>query len=188
MAFMNSANRYGAVAKFLHWLIVLIFINQYVVGSLMMRLGKEELFLGVAAGPFYTWHKSVGVIALAIVLLRLTWRKTTRLPDWADTLEEWERATTKCVERALYGCMLMMPISGYVFTLAGGYPFKLFGVVPLPLLIEKNAALASIGEAAHLVFAYLTVIALTVHIGLGIKHQLVNKDRFLNRMLPFTKR
>ncbi|MDH3701179.1 MAG: hypothetical protein OEU46_07685 [Alphaproteobacteria bacterium] len=69
----------------------------------------------------------------------------------------------------------------------GGFAFKLFGVVPLPVLIEKNAALASIGEATHLVIGYLTVIALTVHIGLGIKHQLVNKDRFLNRMLPFTK-
>lgn len=187
MALTNSSSRYGAVAKFFHWVVFLIFVNQYVVGSLMMRLGKGDSFLGVPAGPFYTWHKSIGLVALAIVLLRLTWRKTTRLPDWADTLEDWERATTKCAERVLYACMLLMPVSGYVFTMGGGFAFKLFGVVPLPVLIEKNAALASIGETAHLVIGYLTVIALTVHIGLGIKHQLVNRDRFLNRMLPFTK-
>ncbi len=187
MALLNSAGRYGAMAKLFHWTVFLIFVNQYVTGSVMMRLGKGQAFLGYSGGELYTWHKSAGVVVLAVVLLRIVWRKTTPLPDWAETLEDWERAVTKWVERFLYVCMILMPVSGYVFTMAGGYRFKLFGVVELPVLIEKNASLAAVGEWSHLIIGYMIVIALTLHIGLGLKHHLVNKDRFLNRMLPFTK-
>jgi cytochrome b561 len=171
MALLNSAGRYGAVAKLFHWTVFLIFVNQYVTGSVMMRLGKGQAFLGYSG----------------VVLLRIVWRKTTPLPDWAETLEDWERAVTKWVERVLYTFMILMPVSGYVFTMAGGYNFKLFGLVKLPVLIEKNASLAAVGEWSHLIIGYMIVIALTLHIGLGLKHHLVNKDRFLNRMLPFTK-
>jgi len=187
MALLNSAGRYGAVAKLFHWSVFLIFVNQYVTGSVMTRLGKGQTFLGYSGGELYTWHKSVGVVVLAVVLLRIVWRKTTPLPDWAETLEDWERAVTKWIERVLYACMILMPVSGYVFTMAGGYRFKLFGVFELPVLIEKNAGLAAGGEWSHLIIGYMIVIALTLHIGLGLKHHLVNKDRFLNRMLPFTK-
>ena len=187
MALLNSAGRYGVVAKLFHWTVFLIFVNQYVTGSVMMRLGKGQAFLGYSGGELYTWHKSAGVVVLVVVLLRIVWRKTTPLPDWAETLEDWERAVTKWVERVLYACMILMPVSGYVFTMAGGYNFKLFGLVKLPVLIEKNAGLAAAGEWSHLIIGYMIVIALTLHIGLGLKHHLVNKDRFLNRMLPFTK-
>ena len=75
----------------------------------MMRLGKGQAFLGYSGGELYTWHKSAGVVVLAVVLLRIVWRKTTPLPDWAGTLEDWERAVTKWVERVLYTFVSSIP-------------------------------------------------------------------------------
>ena len=143
MDLLNGAARFGAVSKFFHWAVFLLFVNQYATGILMMRLERGHLVLGFAQGDYYTWHKSVGLLVLALVLLRITWRKTTRLPDWPATLAPWEQGCMKWTERALYACMFVMPVSGYVFTLAGGYNFKLFGLLALPQVIAKNAAVAT---------------------------------------------
>lgn len=185
MGLLNNATRFGTVSKFFHWAVFLLFVNQYVTGVLMMRLERGHLVLGFAQGDYYTWHKSVGLVVLVLVLLRITWRKTTRLPDWPATLAPWEQGCMKWTERTLYACMFVMPLSGYVFTLAGGYNFKLFGLLGLPQLIAKNAALASTAQFVHAATAYVIVAAVALHLALGLKRHLVEKDGFLHRMLPF---
>ena len=99
MDLLNGAARFGAVSKFFHWAVFLLFVNQYATGILMMRLERGHLVLGFAQGDYYTWHKSVGLLVLALVLLRITWRKTTRLPDWPATLAPWEQGCMKWTER-----------------------------------------------------------------------------------------
>lgn len=185
MAITNSATHFGLVSKFFHWAVFLLFANQYLTGVLMMRMERGHAVLGYAQGDFYTWHKSVGLVILALVLLRITWRKTTRLPDWPATLASWEQSAMKWTERVLYLCMFLMPLSGYVFTLAGGFNFKLFGVVPLPQLIAKDHAIATTAEFIHAATAFLIVATVALHLALGFKRHLVDKDSFLRRMLPF---
>ena len=77
---MNSTNRYGIVTKFFHWAIFLFFLNQYVVARIMLNTGNNELSLGFTQGALYNWHKSIGLIALAVIFFRYVWRRTTRLP------------------------------------------------------------------------------------------------------------
>jgi cytochrome b561 len=185
MAITNSATRFGLVSKFFHWAVFLLFVNQYVTGVLMMRMERGHLVAGYAQGDFYTWHKSVGLVILTLVLLRVTWRKTTRLPDWPATLAPWEQSALKWTERMLYLCMFVMPISGYVFTLAGGFNFKLFGVVALPQLIAKDHTLATTAQFVHAATAFVIVATVALHLALGLKRHLVDKDSFLHRMLPF---
>ena len=185
MSLANSASRFGVLSQFFHWSIFALFVNQYLTGVLMMRLERGHLLFGYAQGDFYTWHKSVGLVVLLLALLRLVWRNTSRLPDWPATLASWERVCMTWSERGLYLCMLLMPVSGYVFTLAGGYNFKLFAVVPLPQLIDKSATAASIAQFAHAATAYLIIAALALHVALAIKRHVVDRDNFLRRMLPF---
>ena len=185
MTITNSATRFGLVSKFFHWAVFLLFVNQYLTGILMMRLARDHTVLGYAQGDYYNWHKSVGLVVLALVLLRITWRKTTRLPDWPETMAAWEQDAMKWTERTLYFCMVVMPISGYVFTLAGGYNFKLFGIVPLPQIIAKNATVATTAEYIHAGTAFVIVAAVALHLALAVKRHRVDKDGFLYRMLPF---
>ena len=187
MGLLNGAAGFGAVSKFFHWTVFLLFVNQYVTGILMMRLERGHLVLGFAQGDYYTWHKSVGLLVLTLVLLRIVWRKSTRLPDWPAALAPWEQGCMKWTERTLYLCMLVMPLSGYVFTLAGGYNFKLFGSITLPQLIAKNAAVATTAQFVHAATAFVIVAAVALHLGLGLRRHLVEKDGFLHRMLPFDR-
>ena len=188
MQWKNSQTAYGTITKTFHWLIFLIFANQYIVAFNMMRIeGSETALGGYTQGTLYNWHKSIGLIALLVALLRYTWRKTTRLPDWADGLSKREQQIIHWYERLLYAAMFLMPISGYVYVMAGGYGVHFFSRVHLPNPIPQGETLAAIARATHIGTGWVILAVLAVHVGLVLKHQLVDKDGLLRRMLPFTQ-
>jgi cytochrome b561 len=187
MALTNSSTRYGIVTKTLHWLVVLGFVNQFVVAKIMTAIEGNDFALGFSQGSLYNWHKSIGLVILAVVVVRYTWRKTTRLPDWAAGLADWEKRLIHWYERMLYWAMFLMPLSGYLFVESGGFGVQFFGVTRLPSFLPHNETLAWLGHTVHIITGYAIVVFLTLHIGLVLKHQLWDKDRILQRMLPFSK-
>jgi cytochrome b561 len=182
----NSATRYGGVAKVLHWTLFLLILNQFVVAYAMLNTPPEETIAGFTAGMLYNWHKSIGLVALAAALFRFIWRQTTPLPDWAPNLSGGEKRAIHWIERTLYGCMLLMPASGWVFVMAGNFGVKFFGVWDLPHIIGENAAVAALAEWTHGLTACVLAGALLAHWGLGLRHHRIHRDRYLQRMLPFT--
>lgn len=187
MPLKNSATGYGVISRFLHWSIFLLFICQYIGANIMTNLARDKLLFGLAQGDYYNWHKSLGLILFALAILRLVWRKATPLPDWAPTLSEAERAISHRNETLLYWCMFLLPISGYLFVMAGDFGIKLFGIYHLPNPIGKQESLATLALVVHILTSYAAVVFIAWHVGLGLKHHLFDRDRFLNRMLPFTR-
>ena len=132
MALKNSATCYGSVSRFLHWSVVTLFAFQYLSAAIMTHLARDKTLLGLSQGDLYNWHKSIGLVLLTLALARLIWRKATPLPDWAPVLSKTERAISHRNETLLYGCMFLLPLSGYLFVMAGNFGVKLFGLVNLP--------------------------------------------------------
>jgi cytochrome b561 len=182
----NSDAHYGRVTKALHWTVFLLILNQFVVAAMMLTTPQDETTWGFSPGTLYNWHKSTGLVALALALLRYIWRQAATLPDWAPNLSVGEKRAIHWIERTLYVCMFLMPISGFVFVMAGDYGVEFFGQWTLPNFIGKNATVAPIAEWTHTITACLLVATLFAHWGLGIRHQWVHRDRYLHRMLPFT--
>ncbi len=188
MQLLNSATRYGAVTRFLHWAIFLLFVYQYVGANLMTRIGSGKILFGFTQGSYYNGHKSIGLVLLILAVLRLAWRQLTPLPDWAPTLTPAERTISHKNEMLLYGCMILMPVSGYLFVMAGGYGIKLFGWHDLFNPIGQQEALAVLARVIHIMTSYIIIIISAWHVGLGLKHHFFDHDRFLDRMLPFNRR
>ena len=184
MQLKNTTTHYGGITKLLHWLVFIGFVFQYIVANVMQGLAESQTALGMTQGALYNWHKSMGLIILAIVAIRYVWRKFSRLPDWAETLTERERSFVHFVERVLYTCMFLMPISGYIYVMAGGYGVLFFGLFPLPNPFGEIDWLSSAAQIIHRITGMVILVALVGHIGLVLKHQFVNRDRLLNRMLP----
>jgi len=182
----NSASRYGAVTKILHWTVFVLLLNQFTVAAAMLSTPEGEATAGFTRDGLYQWHKSVGLVVLAVVLVRFTWRKTTPLPDWAPNLSASEKRTIHRLERVLYSCMFLMPISGFVFVMAGNYPLNFFGLGEVPNVIGVNETFALIARWTHGLTAALLAVALFVHWGLVFRHQSIHRDRYPHRMLPFT--
>lgn len=187
MQLLNSPTGFGTASKFLHWAVFLLFTYEYVVANMMLRLKQGDTLLGFTQGTLYNWHKSIGLVLLLLALLRITWRRTVALPDWAPTLTPAERTMSGWTESVLYWCMFLMPVSGYLFVMAGGYGVKLFGIVDLPNLIGINETLASAARLVHVLTSYGIVLAVGLHVGSALRHHLLEGDGFLKRMLPFSR-
>jgi cytochrome b561 len=184
MSLVNTKDGYGALTKIFHWTIVALFAFQFAAAHIMLRIGPEQTALGIGQATYYNWHKSIGLFALAVAVLRLLARKCGRMPDWAPTLGARERSFVHRSEQALYAVMFAMPVSGYLYVMAGGYGVSLFGVVELANPIGENASLATVARWTHIACGYLLLLALVGHVGLVLRHQLLLKDRLLDRMLP----
>lgn len=183
---INTPSRYGTMTKALHWAVFGLFANQFLVAALMMNAGDDETAMGLARDDLYEWHKSVGVVIFCVVAVRYLWRRLTPLPAWAPNLSGREQRAIHIVERVLYLCMFLMPASGFVFVMAGGYPLNFFRLGNVPNPIGKHEALSLVAEWTHAGTAVVIVLTLIAHWTIVVRHQRAHRDRYLQRMLPFT--
>lgn len=185
MPLKNTPARYGAVSKFLHWTVFLLFVHQFVGANLMTRIGRDATVLGMDQDFLYNWHKSIGLLAIVVALARIVWRRTTPLPDWCPSLTEAERRISHRLETMLYLLMFLLPVTGYLFVMLGGYGVRLFGLHDLPNPFGKQPLPATVAWVSHVLLAYGVVVVVAWHVGLGLKKHLFDRSGFLNRMLPF---
>jgi len=184
MALYNTEHGYGALTKALHWLVVALFAFQFAAANIMLRLDENATAMGVGQSTYYNWHKSIGLVALVVAVLRVLARRRGQLPEWAPTLSARKRAFIHRAEQVLYIAMFVMPVSGFLYVMAGGYGVNLFGVWELPNPIGTLPALAAGAKWTHIASAYVLTATLVGHVGLVLWHTLVLKDRLIRRMLP----
>ena len=184
MPILNSTVGYGALTKLFHWLIVLLFALQYVSATIMLRTPAEATTLGLDQATYYHWHKSLGLVALALAVARLLNRRIGTLPPWAPTLTALEQTVIHRAEQLLCAAMFIMPVSGFLYVMAGGYGVRLFGIFDLPNPIPASRLLASAANCVHVASAILLLLPLGTHLGLVLGHHFGLKDRLIDRMLP----
>ncbi len=184
MPLLNSREGYGALPKAAHWIIAALFAWQLGSGLVMTRLGDGERIAGLGADALYNWHKTIGLLALAVALGRIALRRMGELPPWAPTLTVAERRIVHRAEQLLYAAMLLMPLSGFVHVMAGGYGVLLAGLVALPNPLPESKALGEVGRVLHLAGAIGLALALAAHLGVVLRHAALLRDGLLRRMLP----
>lgn len=184
MPLLNSAQGYGSLTKLLHWGIVILFGAQYFTAAVMLRTPADGALLGMAQSTSYNWHKSLGLVALLLTVLRLLNRRAGSLPPWAPTLSPLEQALVHRAEQLLYAAMLIMPLSGLVYVMAGGYGVLLFGALALPNpFATPLPALAALARWVHVASAVLLLLPLGAHLAIVLGHHFILRDGLISRML-----
>ena len=171
--------RYTNVAIAFHWLIALMIIGAFTMGLVM-----TELSLSPTRLKFYSWHKWAGVTILGLASLRLLWRLTHPAPAYSATMPGWQKTTADALHGLLYVLMFAVPVSGYFYTLAAGYPVVYFGLFELPVLIAKNDELKPLLKAVHFWLNMGLAGSVTLHVAAALKHQFIDRDGVLKRMIP----
>ncbi|WP_406853697.1 cytochrome b [Alsobacter sp. KACC 23698] len=170
---------YSTPARWLHWLTALCVFILVPVAVAMTNLGE-----GALTNALYEIHKSVGVIAFAIVVVRLAYRLLRGAPPSESGLTPFERVVSRWTHRALYAIVFVMPILGYAGTSMCCAPINLFWTIPIPITVtgseEATKRILSIHQA--LGFALTGLVAL--HIAGASYHALIKRDGVLRRMLP----
>lgn len=174
-----TAARYGAVAQVFHWLTAVGVIAGFTIGLIMVEMAFSPLQL-----KLFSWHKWIGVSIFALLLLRLGWRLGHPAPPLPASTPPWQRHAAYLTHWALYALLLLIPLSGWVMSSAKGFSTVVFGVLPLPDLLEKNEALGDRLADLHW-WLNKTLLALFIlHLAAALKHQFVDRDGLMWRMLP----
>lgn len=176
---------YGVGAKVLHWVMVLVLAAQFVVGYSLERADglldwAVDGWLGGEDDRLLVVHVGLGLVVLVLALVRVGWRKVAGLPPWAETLSDGERRFAHRVEQILYWVMFLIPLTGLALVSISGEDWDLNGgewVAPREWIDDDVLLAAHI--SAHLVF----FAAFFAHVGLVMKHQLIDRDGLLRRML-----
>jgi cytochrome b561 len=115
---------------------------------------------------------------------RLTNRRIGELPPFAPTLTPIEQTIIPRTEQLLYGTLLIMPLSGFLYVMAGNYGVLLFGLWDLPNPIGPAPLTAEIALWVHVGCAMLLLLPLGTHLGLVLGHHFGLRDQLIYRMLP----
>ncbi len=172
-----NSSRYTHTAIALHWLLALMILTSLSVGVYM-----ADLPLGVQRLKLYNWHKWAGVTILALSAARLLWRLTHRPP--ADLpMPAWQAKVAHGLHGAMYALFFIVPLTGWAYSSAAGFPIVWFGVLPLPSFVpEGDKALAEAIKPLHMIAAFTLATLVLAHIGAALKHQWIDRDRLLARM------
>ncbi|CAN5194204.1 cytochrome b [soil metagenome] len=172
--------RYTRTAIALHWLMALLIILTFAMGLSMVAipgLTPDKL-------KYYSWHKWLGVTILTLACIRLLWRLFHPAPPYPTSMPGWQKQAANGLHSLLYILIFAVPISGYFYTLSAGVPVVYLGVIPLPVLIAPNPELKPILKLVHYCLNVTLLLAVSMHILAALKHQFIDRDGVLKRMLP----
>lgn len=174
----NSSLRYGSVAQFLHWSVVLLLVVQVTLGKLAdaMPVGFERL---VAMSR----HKSLGITILAIAVLRLAWRLFSP-PPAPPPMPRWQLWAARCNHWALYGLLFALPVSGWLMSSAANRPVSWWGLAQLPDFVRPDKGLQELFHDLHHLLVVALFVLVALHVAAAVKHQFFDRDSLLLRMLP----
>lgn len=172
--------RYTRTAITLHWAVALLIFAAFPLGVYMHELPFSPTKLRL-----YSYHKWIGVSIFLLAALRLAWRSTHRPPPLPDTMPRWERLAAHATHSLLYALIFIIPLSGWLMSSAKGVQTVWFGVLPLPDLVAKNKELGDLLKEVHEALNFTLLGVVLAHIGAALKHQFIDRDAILARMIPF---
>ena len=179
MLMTNSRLRFGLFSKLLHWTLALLMLGLIGLGWYMVGLTYYDKWYNASLH----YHKSLGLLALALAVVKLGWQVYTPAPRPLATLQPWEKTAAKLMHYLLWGMLLLIPVTGYLISTSAGKPIQLFNWFAIPAIVDVGEALRELAIDIHFYLAYATLLLVIGHAGAALKHHFINRDETLQRML-----
>jgi cytochrome b561 len=160
-------------------------VVQFVIGYAMERFDDllempVDRWLGGEEENLLLFHGFLGVVILSMAVVRLVFRLTAGLPPWAPTLTSTERRIAHWTEVVLYVLMFAIPLTGLALLFFSGEDWDVWGREwEAPYELADDDLLLAGHISTHVIFA----VAFAAHLALVLKHQFVNRDRLIRRMI-----
>jgi cytochrome b561 len=175
---MTDRLQYGTTAKLFHWLIVALLAVQYPLGWLM-----PDIHRNMKPGAPMTFHVSIGITILLLIVLRFGWRLTHPVAP-ESSLAPWQRLSSEAVHWLLYALVLATTVTGWLFASFRGWSLSLFYLVPLPMLASNNPAAGKAIDGWHQAMEWSLLAFIGIHLVAALVHLFVYRNRVMQRMLP----
>lgn len=190
MSFKNTAENYGSIAKWLHWTTAALFLGSYISVYYLQWFTEEgtpEDWIAIQL------HLSIGITVAVVVMLRILWRMSNRVPDLEPGTKVEHRAA-HAGHYALYAIMVIMPITGYM---GSGIDTEYFFLFDIPNFESTQLSASLVNKGLGITFMEFEEVIDLVHQTLGkwivwililghvyaaLFHHFIRKDRTLQKM------
>ena len=178
---LTANKRYNSVSIILHWVLGAALVAIFIFGAYMADLPFSPQRL-----KLFNWHKWAGISILVLSALRLLWRLTHPAPALPASIElampGWQLKAHQLTHVALYALFFIVPLIGWAYTSAAGFPVVLFGLLPLPDLLGADKGLAELIKPWHEISAFALAGLVVLHVAAALKHHFIDRDGLLKRM------
>lgn len=177
---------YSATARALHWLSALLVLVMAATGLAMVYRGKDLNLWDQLTNTLYTTHKTLGLVVLVLIIVRLAYRLSRGAPPDEPTLQGLQRFVAHLTHWSIYALLIALPLLGWVgismFPALGT-----FGGLEIPALTGPDPATSKQVLWLHGLLAYLLIGLVVMHVAAALYHHTVRRDNVLRRMLPGLK-
>lgn len=187
MSIRNSSTAWGWPSILLHWLTALTVIGLFALGWWMVDLTYYSDWYHRA--PY--WHKSIGILLLVTVTVRLAWRLLNPVPEHEPGISRIEKTAANIAHVLLYVLLFATMLAGYFISTAEGDPVEVLGWFEIPALVSGvelfGMAQEDLAGEIHEYLAWSLVILAAIHAIGALKHHFIDRNRTLKRMLGIRK-
>ena len=175
----DTEHRYGLATRALHWGVAILIPALIWLGWHMADLGR----LDPRYGDVLTWHEALGIVAFALGAVATSWVTYSRPPGHPAERKRrgWIAALT--VRELVHTMMLLIPLTGVLFSLSDGGGVDLWGLYTIPADMDLSEDRRDLLVGIHLWCAYAVGILALVHVTAVIKRRFVDRDDTLRSML-----
>lgn len=191
-----DSNRYSAVAIALHWLIAFAVLANVALG-VWMHEAIDVPASQTLAVEGYQLHKSLGFMVLLFTFLRIGWLLAHKPPQFPTSMSARQQLLAGITHKALYFLLLLIPVSGWLLVstqwrgdTALNVETVLFDRIAIGNLFALDQQSAQVRQQmsgilvnVHWVLGLSMGLLVVLHVGAALKHQFIDRDRLLRRML-----
>lgn len=177
----HNVIRYDAVYKALHWIVAGL-----VLLMLLAKLGFASAITPDDKIAMLIGHSSIGSILTFFIILRIIKRFIIKTERPAQAISTWQKRLSGTVHLALYFCLIMIPLTGYLTASLHQLP-----VMPFTLLNLSQVSGEGYNEAEFLLFRGIhenlinfLMALIVLHIGGALFHKFIKKDDVMGSMTP----
>ena len=176
MDLKNTSDSYSLTSKNLHWILAVLLLLNFSLGFFMVELERGPL-----RSSIFHFHKSMGILLLGLIILRLLWRVINTVPLPLSN-NQFIKKISKFVHYSFYIILLTVTFSGWIYSTARAGPVDVFGLFYMPAIVEKNDVIGQIAKDVHIYSVYIFISFVVLHIFASIYHHVFLKDKTLKRM------
>lgn len=174
MTLRSDRERYGTVARAMHWVTALAILAMLGSGLAAERASGEP-----AAVNILRFHAATGVGVVLLTILRiLWWTLADRRPAEMAAIPRWQAASARTVHLGFYAIILSLGASGVATVLLSGAGPVLSGAIGGPLPDFRDVG----PRGPHGLLAWIMMALIGLHVGAALYHHLILRDGLLERM------
>jgi len=179
MNWQNTNQNYGVIAILFHWLTAVTVFALFFTGWYMMGLDYyDELYNTLPA-----WHKSVGILFMGFMALRLVWNILNVKPDPLSGAGTLQNLFASVVHKLMLLVIVAILVTGYLIPTANGEGIDVFGWFTLGALAQVHESQADVAGKLHMYLAYGLIVLAALHAIAALLHHFIYRDRTLKRMI-----